>query len=63
MSNHPVSIKNNQPKMIEKRISELSSNEKFIETKGPLYDEALKRSSFQGILNYTERIITDTQSL
>ena len=54
MSNHPVSIKNNQPKMIEKRISELSSNrEKFIESKGP-YEEALKRSSFQGTLNYTE---------
>eukprot|EP00116_Pleurobrachia_bachei_P005250 sb/3465512/ len=47
-SDHPVSIKKNLPKMIEKRISVLSSDrEKFMEAKGP-YEEALKRSNFEG---------------
>ena len=49
-----MSIKKNLPKMIERRISELSSDrEKFMEAKGP-YEEALKRSNFEGLLNYTE---------
>ena len=51
-SNHPPTIINQLPKMIEKRLSTLSSSrEIFDENKGP-YQAALVKSGYKEILNY-----------
>ena len=53
-SNHPAGIKNNIPKMIEKRICGISSDSsKFEESKG-MYEEALKKSGHRCKMTFTE---------
>ena len=46
-SNHPAIIKKNLPKMIEKRISLLSSNESIFDKHKSVYEKALKEAGFK----------------
>ena len=41
-SNHPPQVIKQLPKMIEKRLSELSSNEAIFRNVAPIYEKALK---------------------
>jgi len=45
-SNHPPSILKQLPQAIEKRISDISSNEEIFNNAIPAYTEALKKSGF-----------------
>ena len=51
-SNHPPNIIKEIPKMIEKRLTNLSSNEKVFEEKKPIYVTALKNSGHDSTLKY-----------
>ena len=51
-SNHPPVVKKNLPKMIGKRISDLSSNAEIFEKEKPIYQEALKNAGFKEELKY-----------
>ena len=51
-SNHPPSIIKQLPKAIEKRISDISSNEEIFYSAIPTYTEALKRSGFNETLSF-----------
>ena len=51
-SNHPPVVKKNLPKMIGKRISDLSSNEEIFEREKPIYQEALRNAGFKEDLKY-----------
>ena len=52
-SNHPPNIKKEIPRMISKRVSELSSNEQVFNDACPMYEQALKDSGFNDRLTYT----------
>ena len=52
-SNHPQNIKKEIPRMISKRISELSINEEIFNEACPMYEKALKDSGFTEPLSYT----------
>lgn len=52
-SNHPPTIKKELPRMISKRVSELSSNEQIFNRACPMYEKALKDSGFEEKLEYT----------
>jgi hypothetical protein len=51
-SNHPPSIIRQIPQSINKRISQLSSNQSAFDTSVPLYKNALHRSNYDANLNY-----------
>ena len=51
-SNHPPVVKKNLPKMIGKRISDLSSTKEIFESEKPFYQEALKNAGFKEDLKY-----------
>ena len=53
LSNHPPNIIKELPKMIEKRVSELSCNADEFEKSKPVYEEALARSGYSCKLEYT----------
>ena len=54
LSNHPPCIVRELPKMIEKRVSDLScSAEEFAKSK-PIYEKALSRSGFATNLNFVQ---------
>ena len=55
-SNHPPSIIRQLPILIEKRLSELSSNEKIFKEAIPIYQDALKKSGYQYNLQYTKKL-------
>ena len=46
-SNHPPQVIKQLPKMIEKRLSELSSNEAIFRNVSPMYKKALKDSGYK----------------
>ena len=53
-SNHPPSVIKELPKMVNKRISDLSSDkDEYLKAIAP-YDEALKRSGYQTVSEYIE---------
>ena len=56
LSNHPPSIVKELPKMIEKRVSELSCNAVEFEKCKPVYEEALARSGYSCKLEYTPTV-------
>ena len=51
-SNHPPVVKKNLPKMIGKRISDLSSNKEIFESEKSIYQEALRNAGFKEDLKY-----------
>ena len=51
-SNHPLSILNQIPKSIEKRISTLSSNETIFNESKEIYQKALEKSGYRQTLKY-----------
>ena len=51
-SNHPPSILKHIPKMVEKRLQNISCNEDVFDKAKPLYEEALRRSGFKPTLTY-----------
>ena len=51
-SNHPNHIINHIPKMIEQRLSKLSSSEEIFERNKSIYEKALKDSGYKGDLKY-----------
>ena len=51
-SNHPPNILKQIPKGIERRLSEISSNEEIFKQSTPLYEEALRKSGFGDKLEY-----------
>ena len=55
-SNHPPSIIKQLPKMIEKRISSLSSTKEIFENEIGLYEKALKNSGYNHKMTYTPEI-------
>ena len=53
-SNHPSSIKMQIPKMIEDRLSNLSSNEDVFLSEVPAYNNALKNAGYERNLIYNQ---------
>ena len=51
-SNHPPVVKKNLPKMIGKRILDLSSTKEIFDKEKPIYQEALKNAGFKDDLKY-----------
>ena len=51
-SNHPPNIIKQIPKIIEKRLSQLSSSEKIFNESAPFYEDKLHQSGYQRKLNY-----------
>ena len=51
-SNHPPSILKHIPKMVERRLNNISCNEAVFNTAKPLYEDALRRSGFDSTLTY-----------
>ena len=51
-SNHPLSILNQIPTSIEKRISTLSSNETIFNESKEIYQKALEKSGYRQTLKY-----------
>ena len=51
-SNHPPTVKKNLPKMIGKRLSDLSSSKEIFEREKPIYQEALRNAGFEENLHY-----------
>ena len=51
-SNHPPNIINNIPKMINTRLSHISSNEEVFQQAAPTYQDALHRSGYTHKLTY-----------
>ena len=54
LSNHPPSILKQLPKMIEKRISELSHSEQEFNAVKPDYEAALRNSGYASTLRFTK---------
>ena len=54
-SNHPKSIIKAIPRMIEMRLSNLSSNKCIFDQAKPLYEQALKDSGFEPSLSYQQQ--------
>ena len=52
-SNHPPSILRQIPSSVNKRLSQLSSDQKAFSSAAPLYQDALHRSNYQEKLKYT----------
>ena len=53
-SNHPPNVIREIPKMIEKRLSDLSCNKAEFEKSKPIYEEALEKSGFNHTLKYAK---------
>ena len=53
-SNHSPNILSKLPGMIERRISDLSATKEIFENSKDYYEEALKKSGFDGKLNYNQ---------
>jgi hypothetical protein len=53
-SNHPPSIRKNIPESINKRLSELSTDEECFNTAKPAYQDALNRSGYHYNLKFTK---------
>ena len=60
-SNHPPTVLKQLPKSIEKRISELSSDEKIFNDNIKTYENALKTSGFKEKLNYIKQQPENTE--
>ena len=60
-SNHPPSIFKQLQKLIEKRISETSSNKGIFDESIKLYEDALKESGFSEALSYIAPTINKKQ--
>ena len=56
MSNHPQTIKNELPKMINKRLCEISCNNCEFEKHKEPYEQALKKSGYTEKLAYSKPI-------
>ena len=54
-SNHPPSILKHIPKMVEKRLQGISSNESVFNEAKPPYEEALKKSGYNTTLVYSKQ--------
>ena len=54
-SNHPPNVIKQIPKSISMRLSSLSSNEKSFSNNLPVYEDALKRSSYNAKLSYSNQ--------
>ena len=52
-SNHPPNITKVVPKTIEKRLSQLSSNEEKFDESAPFYEDKLHQSGYQQKLKST----------
>mgnify|MGYP001294396990 CR=1 FL=1 len=53
-SNHPPHIKKELPRMISKRITQISSNKEIFKEEAPVYNTALENSGFSQKLQYSE---------
>ena len=53
-SNHPPHIKRELPKMINKRVSDLSSSKEVFEREKHIYEQALRNSGYNADLQYIE---------
>ena len=58
-SNHPPAIKKNIPKMINDRLSTLSSSEEAFKSAYKPYQEALKESGYKYEMKYEEKNIDE----
>ena len=52
-SNHPMTIKNNLPRMIKERLIQLSTDPNIFDDAKPCYQNALSKSNFKHKLKYT----------
>jgi hypothetical protein len=52
-SNHPPNILKNLPSNVNKRLSEISSDEAAFKRAAPLYQEALNKSGYKHLLKFT----------
>ena len=59
-SNHPHSIKKNNPLACEKRLSNLSSNKEIFDAAAPPYQEALEKAGYSHKLVYQDKASTST---
>ena len=55
LSNHPGHIKKELPKMIGRRISDLSSNREIFNSEAPFYNQALRSAGYQEDIQFQER--------
>lgn len=55
-SNHPMTIKNNLPKMIEERLIRLSTDPNIFDDAKPCYENALSKSNFKHKLKHTYEV-------
>jgi hypothetical protein len=57
-SNHPPNIINELPDSINRRLSDISSNETIFKNSAPLYEDALKSSGYNIKLNFVQNDTT-----
>ena len=55
LSNHPGHIKKELPRMIGRRISDLSSNREIFNSEAPFYNQALRSAGYQEDIQFHER--------
>ena len=54
LSNHPKHIKKEIPKMISKRLSDLSSSKDIFLSESPIYNQALRVAGYKEVLEFQE---------
>ena len=54
LSNHPPSVLKNIPEAVNKRLSNISSNDEIFNTAAPPYQEALRKSGYNHQLQYNQ---------
>ncbi|KAJ8031645.1 hypothetical protein HOLleu_24901 [Holothuria leucospilota] len=61
LSNHPPLIIKNIPESINRRLSNISSDENTFNTSAPLYQEALHKSGYGYNLKYRTQLLNTSQ--
>ena len=61
-SNHPPSIRKQQPDMINDRISKLSHNQDSFNQASPLYTEVLKNSDYKTNMTYNKAVSAESKN-
>ena len=61
-SNHPPSIIKDLPKMINKRLSDLSCNKEEFDKAKPLYEKSLHESGYKTPMSYAQTEVKNSRN-